>query len=70
MIKYYTAIDEGIPITDPAFYASEEHCPDSLIAHVFRASESSTEREVPLLSARIKIMREVGAKLNEVPISH
>ncbi|KAI0000286.1 hypothetical protein BJV77DRAFT_1057973 [Russula vinacea] len=49
------ALEEGIPITDPFFYASEERCPDSLIEHVFRG--------LPLLAERIAIMRQVGAIL-------
>ncbi|KAF5340759.1 hypothetical protein D9611_007493 [Ephemerocybe angulata] len=53
------ALEENIPITDPAFYASEVDCPDSLIERVFRQAEQSTE-SIPLLSERIKIMREVG----------
>ncbi|KAF9515305.1 hypothetical protein BS47DRAFT_1341993 [Hydnum rufescens UP504] len=51
------ALEDGIPITDPTFYASETHCPDSLIAYIFRASASSMEH-IPLLAERIKIMRE------------
>ncbi|KAI0039778.1 hypothetical protein FA95DRAFT_1599696 [Auriscalpium vulgare] len=53
------ALEEGIPITDPAFYKSETRCPDSLLAHVFRAAPQSTEG-IPLLPERIAIMREVG----------
>ncbi|KAF6755939.1 hypothetical protein DFP72DRAFT_989993 [Ephemerocybe angulata] len=53
------ALEENIPITDPVFYASEVDCPDSLIERVFRQAEQSTE-SIPLLSERIKIMREVG----------
>jgi len=56
------ALEEGIPITDPAFYASEERCPDSLIEHVFRAAPQALEG-IPLLRERIAIMREVGAIL-------
>jgi Queuosine salvage protein len=61
----YVALEDGIPITDPAFYASETRCPDSLIAYIFRASASSMEH-IPLLAERIKIMREVGAILCKV----
>ena len=57
-----TALEEGIPITDPAFYSSELLCPDSTIAHVFRAAAQSTET-IPLLKERIAIMREVGSIL-------
>ncbi|KAH9057522.1 hypothetical protein EDB87DRAFT_1565154 [Lactarius vividus] len=56
------ALEEGIPITDPSFYASEERCPDSLIEHVFRAAPQAIEG-IPLLHERIAIMREVGAIL-------
>ncbi|KAH9022335.1 hypothetical protein EDB85DRAFT_376397 [Lactarius pseudohatsudake] len=56
------ALEEGIPITDPTFYASEERCPDSLIEHVFRAAPQAIEG-IPLLRERIAIMREVGAIL-------
>jgi hypothetical protein len=56
------ALEEGIPITDPMFYASEERCPDSLIEHVFRAAPQAIEG-IPLLRERIAIMREVGAIL-------
>ncbi|KAI9443614.1 hypothetical protein H4582DRAFT_1209207 [Lactarius indigo] len=56
------ALEEGIPITDPKFYASEERCPDTLIEHVFRAAPQAIEG-IPLLRERIAIMREVGAIL-------
>ncbi|KAF8843371.1 hypothetical protein BDN67DRAFT_897406 [Paxillus ammoniavirescens] len=56
------ALEENIPITDPRFYSSEVLCPDSLIAHVFRAAPQSKEA-VPLLKERIAIMREVGSIL-------
>lgn len=59
------ALEENIPITDPAFYASEVLCPDTLIAHVFRAAAVSKE-ELPLLKERIAIMREVGSILCKV----
>ncbi|KAA1469672.1 hypothetical protein DENSPDRAFT_816777 [Dentipellis sp. KUC8613] len=53
------ALDEDIPITSPAFYASEALCPDSLIEHVFRAAPRCREG-IPLLRERIAVMREVG----------
>ena len=53
------ALEEEIPITDPRFYSSETLCPDSLIEHVFRATNQSNE-PIPLLRERIAIMREVG----------
>jgi len=63
----FSALEEGIPITDPTFYASEERCPDSLIEHVFRAAPLAIEG-IPLLRERIAIMREVGAILCAVSI--
>ena len=59
------ALEEGIPFTDPAFYASEERCPDSLIRHIFRGAPQAREA-IPLLSERIAIMREVGTILCSV----
>ncbi|KIK44302.1 hypothetical protein CY34DRAFT_641077 [Suillus luteus UH-Slu-Lm8-n1] len=56
------AVEEGIPIIDPKFYSSETLCPDSLIAHVFRAAPQSAE-SMPLFNERLAIMREVGAIL-------
>ncbi|KAH9888378.1 hypothetical protein C8Q73DRAFT_668284 [Cubamyces lactineus] len=58
------ALEEGIPITDPMFYASESGCPDSLIEHVFRRASQSVE-SIPLLRERIAILRENGAILCE-----
>jgi Potential Queuosine, Q, salvage protein family len=55
----HTAIEEDIPITDPAFYSSEILCPDSLITYIFRPAAQCTET-IPLLPERIAIMREVG----------
>lgn len=62
------ALEEGIPITDPSFYASEERCPDSLIEHIFRVAPHASE-DIPLLPERIAIMREVGAILCAVSVS-
>ena len=59
------ALEEGIPITDPAFYASESRCPDELLAHVFRPVPQSKER-IPLLLERIAILRENGLILCKV----
>ncbi|KAL6303165.1 hypothetical protein BKA93DRAFT_735508 [Sparassis latifolia] len=53
------ALEEGIPLTDPAFYSSEILCPDSLLVHVFRPAPQSSEG-IPLLKERIAILREVG----------
>jgi len=65
---YIQATDDGIPITDPLFYSSEQRCPDSLIRGIFKPSSSSKEK-IPLLTERIKIMREVGRILCSVRIS-
>jgi len=56
------ALQEGISITDPAFYSSELLCPDSVLVHVFRPAARSIET-IPLLNERIVIMREVGSIL-------
>ncbi|RDX48572.1 hypothetical protein OH76DRAFT_1456170 [Lentinus brumalis] len=56
------AIEDGIPITDPAFYADQTRCPDSLITHIFRPAAQSIEC-IPLLHERIRILREVGSIL-------
>jgi len=58
-------LEAGTPITDPTFYASEESCPDALIAHVFREAPESIE-SIPLLPERIKVMRETGYILTSV----
>jgi hypothetical protein len=60
-------LEEGIPITDPSFYASEERCPNSLIEHLFRVAPQASE-DIPLLPERIAIMREVGAILCAVSV--
>jgi hypothetical protein len=61
-------LEEGIPITDPSFYASEGRCPNSLIEHVFRVAPHASE-DIPLLPERIAIMREVGAILCAVSVA-
>ena len=58
-------MEEGIDITNPAFYASEDLCPDELIAHIFRPSPRSVE-PIPLLKERISVLREVGGILTSV----
>jgi hypothetical protein len=60
-------LEEGIPITDPSFYASEDRCPNGLIEHVFRVAPQAREG-LPLLPERIAIMREVGAILCAVSL--
>ncbi|RMZ77668.1 hypothetical protein DV738_g4248, partial [Chaetothyriales sp. CBS 135597] len=52
------ALDEGYPITTPSFYASEDQCPDLIIAHIFR---SCTAEPFPLLAERIRLLRSAGA---------
>ncbi|KIJ53502.1 hypothetical protein M422DRAFT_222170 [Sphaerobolus stellatus SS14] len=56
------ALERGIPITDPTFYASKEACPDSLIEEIFKPAPHCCE-SVPLLRERIATMREVGSIL-------
>lgn len=56
------ALDEGIPLTDPAFYSDERRCPDALIQHIFRPAQGCKE-QVPLLKQRIAVMRACGRVL-------
>ncbi|KAH7927819.1 hypothetical protein BV22DRAFT_1031439 [Leucogyrophana mollusca] len=56
------ALEEDIPITDPAFYSSEILCPDSMIEDIFRPAPQCKEK-IPLLTERIAVMREVGSIL-------
>ncbi|KAK7690226.1 hypothetical protein QCA50_006879 [Cerrena zonata] len=56
------ALEEGIPFTDPTFYASPERCPDHLVEHIFRPAPQCTET-IPLLRERIVILRQVGSIL-------
>ncbi|KAG0347340.1 hypothetical protein BG004_007930 [Podila humilis] len=56
------ALREGIPITTPAFFASNEKLPDAEIERIFR---SDTKEQIPLLQERIRIMREAGEVLVE-----
>ena len=65
LIVDFVALEDGVPITDPAFYASEARCPDELVEHVFRPAAQSTE-EIPLLRERIRILRQVGGILCSV----
>ncbi|KAL1945379.1 hypothetical protein VTO73DRAFT_2230 [Trametes versicolor] len=58
------ALEEGIPITDSSFYASETRCPDALVEHIFRPAPQSLER-MPLLRERIAVLRQNGAILCE-----
>ncbi|GJJ69950.1 hypothetical protein EMPS_02299 [Entomortierella parvispora] len=56
------ALEEGIPITTPSFFASEEKLPDKEIERIFR---SDTKEQVPLLQERIRVIREAGRVLLE-----
>ncbi|KAI0765687.1 hypothetical protein BD413DRAFT_494657 [Trametes elegans] len=58
------ALEEGIPITDPTFYAFESRCPDEVFEHVFRPAAQSIEG-IPLLRERIAILRKNGSILCE-----
>ena len=60
-----SAVEEDIPITDPAFYSSQVLCPDSLISYIFRPTPACSET-MPMLHERIAIMREVGYTLCNV----
>ncbi|KAG0202863.1 hypothetical protein BGX28_004739 [Mortierella sp. GBA30] len=56
------ALEEGIPITTPAFFASEDQLPDAEIERIFR---SDTKEPIPLLQDRIRVIREAGKVLME-----
>ncbi|KAF8984721.1 hypothetical protein BGZ46_007201 [Entomortierella lignicola] len=58
----HLALEEGIPITTPDFFASEERLPDKEIERIFR---SDTKEQIPLLQDRIRVMREAGRVLTE-----
>lgn len=53
------ALESGVPITDPKFYASEAACPDDVIKEVFRPASGCIE-EIPLIQERIRVMRQAG----------
>ncbi|KAF8610389.1 hypothetical protein BDV93DRAFT_14677 [Ceratobasidium sp. AG-I] len=56
------ALESGVPITDPNFYASEIACPDDVIKEVFRPALGCNE-EIPLMQERIRVMRQAGSIL-------
>ncbi|KAF9580113.1 hypothetical protein BGW38_003367 [Lunasporangiospora selenospora] len=56
------ALEEGIPLTTPEFFASETSLPDEEIKRIFR---SDTIEQIPLLNDRIRIIREAGKVLVE-----
>lgn len=57
---------QGIPITDPHYWQSEDECNLESLRHVFR---SCTDEEMPLLEERLKCLREAGEVLYEVGYS-
>lgn len=65
--KRVAALEWGIPIIDPAFYASEKHCPDSLLEAIFQPAEGCVEG-IPLLKERIRVMRECGRVFVDVSV--
>ena len=56
----HRAQEEGINITEPAFYRD---CDDEVLRSVFRSDQGE---EIPLLEERIRVMREVGTILCQV----
>jgi hypothetical protein len=56
------ALDEGVPITTPRFWRSDQ-ATDEQIRHVFR---SATNEPMPLLDRRLAVLREAGKVLWEV----
>lgn len=53
------ALEEGIPMTDPAFYAKVS-C--SQLTHIFRSANSVP---VPMLESRVKVLNEAGTVLTK-----
>ncbi|CAG8488579.1 3004_t:CDS:10, partial [Ambispora gerdemannii] len=56
------ALQKGIPITTPEFYASKERLSDLEIKQIFK---SETSEDIPLLEERIKSIRQAGRILTE-----
>ncbi|KAI9834171.1 MAG: hypothetical protein M1826_005282 [Phylliscum demangeonii] len=54
------AVDEDIPITQPAFWCDEDQCTLDRLRTVFR---SETAEEMPLLEERLACLREAGQVL-------
>ncbi|KAL6719382.1 hypothetical protein ACLMJK_003621 [Lecanora helva] len=52
------ALDDGVPITSPAFWVNETECTDEVLRNFFR---SSTAEDMPLLTERSYCIREAGA---------
>jgi hypothetical protein len=57
------ALDDGIPITTPTFWANEEECTEEVLRNVFR---SDTEEEIPMFEERVRCLREAGRVIEEV----
>jgi hypothetical protein len=60
------ALDDGIPITTPSFWANEEEFTEEVLQKVFR---SETDEQIPLLGERFQCLREAGQVLEEVRLS-
>ncbi|CAG8441665.1 3124_t:CDS:10 [Ambispora leptoticha] len=56
------ALQKGIPITTPDFYASKERLSDLEIKQIFK---SETSEDIPLLEERIESIRQAGKILTE-----
>lgn len=56
------ALEQDVPITTPAFWIDEEKCTNDVLRTVF---SSGTDDEIPLLSERMRILREAGRILDE-----
>lgn len=54
------ALDEGVPITSPEYWQSEEDCTLESLRHILR---SATDEEMPLLQERLMCLREAGQVL-------
>ena len=57
------ALDNGIPMTSPAYWISESECTDTALKDIF---ESITSEDMPLVGDRIHCIREAGNILQEV----
>ncbi|KOS22631.1 UPF0553 protein [Escovopsis weberi] len=56
------ALQDGVPITDPAFWKDEEKCDLDALQQVFR---SCTEEDMPLLQERLNCLRQASKVLDE-----
>lgn len=62
-IRFVIALDNDIPITNPSYYGSKAS--DEELAEIFK---SDTKESCPMLSERIRVMREAGRVLCNVSI--